>query len=251
MGTASKAIAPDMQSLAGYGGAFAPRISAGTEVVGMIPRRTIAVLSAIAALLVLMATPAVAQDESASPEVSSGPVIEVTAQDYHFEGLPTSVPAGTSLTLRNAGAEVHELLVVRRNDGVTESFDELLALPEEESLQKVMVVGILFAAPGESAAMGMDATGAPSPMTTLALAQEGDYLAICFIPQGTTELPDFSAQAAAPPSAAPAASAAPQGPPHFLLGMKQEFSVTAAGSEIGPIPSGAPAAAMPTESPAA
>ncbi len=80
--------------------------------------------------------------------------------------------------------------------------------------------------------MGMDATGAPSPMTAITVAQEGEYIALCFIPQGTTEMPDFSAQAA-PPSGAPAASAAPQGPPHLLLGMKQEFTVTAAGSEIG------------------
>jgi hypothetical protein len=87
-------------------------------------------------------------------------------------------------------------------------------------------------------------------MSAIALTDEGEYLAICFIPQGTTEMPDFSAEA--PPSAdAAAASAAPQGPPHFLLGMVQEFTVTAAGSEIGPVPSGAPAPAMPAESPAA
>ena len=215
----------------------------------MIPRRSIGLIASTVALLALMSSGVVAQDESASPAVAAGPVIAVTAQDYHFEGLPSSVPAGTSLTLTNAGHEVHELLVVRKNDGVTESFDELLALPQEEALQKVTVTGILFAAPGESAAMGMDATGAPSPMTAITVAQEGEYLAICFIPQGTTEMPDFSAQAA-PPSGAPAASAAPQGPPHFLLGMKQEFTVTAAGSAIGPIPSGAPAPAMPAESPA-
>ena len=174
----------------------------------------------------------------------------MTAQDYHFEGLPTSVPAGSSLTLTNAGAELHEIILVRKNDGVTESFDELLALPEEEAFQKVTTAGVLFAAPGQSASMGIDATGAPAPMESITLVDEGEYLAICFIPQGTTEMPDFSAEAP-PSSGAPAASTAPQGPPHFLLGMKQEFTVTAAGSEIGPIPSGAPAPAMPAESPAA
>ena len=45
--------------------------------------------------------------------------------------------------------------------------------------------------------------------------KKGEYIAICFIPQGTTELPDFEAP---PPSGAPAASGAPQGPPHFVLG---------------------------------
>ena len=215
----------------------------------MSPRRTIALLSSTVALLALMSSGVVAQDESASPDVASGPVIDVTAQDYHFEGLPTSVPAGSSLTLTNAGAELHEIIVVRKNDGVTESFDELLALPQEEALQKVTTAGVLFAAPGESASMGIDAAGAPAPMESITLVDEGEYLALCFIPQGTTEMPDFSAEA--PPSVdAAAASAAPQGPPHFLLGMKQEFTVTAAGSEIGPIPSVAPAPAMPAESPA-
>ena len=216
----------------------------------MTPRRTLAVLPSIVALLALMSSGVVAQDESASPAVAPGPVIAVTAQDYHFEGLPTSVPAGTSLTLTNAGHEVHEMIIVRKNDGVTESFDELLQLPDEEAFQKITVAGILVAAPGESASMGMDAMGTPSPMTAITVAQEGEYLAVCFIPQGTTEMPDFSAEA--PPSAdTAAASSAPQGPPHVLLGMKQEFTVTAAGSEVGPVPSGAPAPAMPAESPAA
>jgi hypothetical protein len=216
----------------------------------MISRRTIAPIASIASLLFLMATTVVAQDESTSPDVTSGPVIEVTAQDYHFEGLPTSVPAGSSLTLTNAGAELHEIILVRKNDGVTESFDQLLALPEEEAFQKVTTAGVLFAAPGQSASMGIDATGAPAPMESITLVDEGEYLAICFIPQGTTEMPDFSAEAQ-PSSDAVAASAAPQGPPHFLLGMRQEFTVAAAGSEIGPIPSAPAPHEMPAESPAA
>ncbi len=54
----------------------------------MISRRTIAVLPSIVALLALTSSGVVAQDESASPAVAAGPVIAVTAQDYHFEGLP-------------------------------------------------------------------------------------------------------------------------------------------------------------------
>ena len=76
------------------------------------------------------------------------------------------------------------------------------------------------------------------PTTAITVDQEGDYIALCTIPQGTTEMPDFTAQAAAPAgSPMPQASMAPQGPPHFMLGMKQEFTVTAAGSSPGPIPS--------------
>ena len=188
----------------------------------MTLRRAVIGVPLIAALIAAPTVSGVAaQDASASPSVTAGPTIDVIARDYSFNDLPTSVPVGTSLTLTNEGAELHEMIVVRKNEGVTESFDELLALPEEEALTKVTTVGVLFAAPGESASMAMDATGAPSATTSIAIGEEGDYFALCFIPQGTTEMPDF----AAAPGASPGMSAAPQGPPHFVLGMKQEFTV--------------------------
>ncbi len=217
----------------------------------MITRRAVVALPLMAAYLALTASQVVAQDGSASPSVPGGPVIAVTAHDYYFGGLPSTVPAGSTLTFSNAGTELHQLIVARKNDGVTESFDELLALPPDEGQAKVTTAGVLFAAPGESAVMGMDATGVPSPMTAIGPLPEGEYLAICFIPQGTTEMPDFSQTP--PPSGAPnaAGSAAPQGPPHFLLGMKQEFRVTAAGSSPGPIPSAPAAYPIPAESPTA
>jgi hypothetical protein len=171
----------------------------------------------------------------------------VTGSEYAFGDLPTSVPVGTSLAFMNTGAEAHELLVARKNDGVTESWDELIAMPEEEAFAKVTTLGPLFANPGETAAFGIGPTG-PTPMTALTLEQQGDYIALCFIPQGTTELPDFSAEAAAPASPDASASQAPQGPPHFVLGMRQEFTVTDTDSSPGPIPS-APAGAQPAQSP--
>jgi hypothetical protein len=201
-------------------------------------RRVGMALTSIAALLIFTGSAVSAQDGSAAPEAASGPVIDVTAVDYAFENLPTSVPSGTSLTLTNGGQELHEMIVVRKNDGVTESFDDLLALPEEEALQKVTTVGVLFAAPGESASMGIGASGAPEPLTSIALTEEGEYFALCAIPQGTTEMPDFGATPME--SGAPAGSMAPQGPPHFVLGMRQAFTVTAAGSSPGPLPSAAP-----------
>lgn len=170
---------------------------------------------------------------AASPAASvpPGPTVAVVAVDYAFQGLPSSVPVGTSLTLRNDGKELHELLVARKNDGVTESWDELIAMPEDQSMSKVTVYGPLVAAPG-STGSSMDG-GA----TTIVLDAEGDYLAVCFVPQGMTSFPDPSA------SPDPAASF---GPPHFALGMRQEFTVTAPGTSPGPVPS-----AMPMASPAA
>jgi hypothetical protein len=213
-------------------------------------RRAVIALPLVGVLLALTAGVVAAQDGSAAPG-ASGPQITVTGYEYAFGDLPSSVPAGTSLAFMNTGAEVHELIVARKNDGVTESWDELIALPEEEAFQKVTTFGPLFAAPGESATFGIGPAG-PAPMTALTLDQEGEYLALCFIPQGTTELPDFSAEAAPASSVAPTSteSMAPQGPPHFVLGMRQEFTVTAPGNSPGPIPA-ATAAAPAAESPAA
>jgi hypothetical protein len=153
--------------------------------------------------------------------------------DYHFGGLPTSVPVGTVISFQNQGAELHEIVVFRKNDGVTQSFEELLQLPDDEALQYVTMVGEmpLFAAPGAMAE------------GTLTIPQEGEYIALCFVPQGFTELPAPDA------SIDPALMAAP---PHFALGMVQTFTVTAAGTEVGPLPSAMPMDhASPEASPAA
>ena len=59
--------------------------------------------------------------------------ILVTTTDYKFGGLPTSAPVGSKFTLQNASTkEVHEMVIYRIPDEVTQSIGELLALPEEE-----------------------------------------------------------------------------------------------------------------------
>jgi hypothetical protein len=124
--------------------------------------------------------------------------VDVVTSDYAFGGLPAELPAGTtSFELTNEGPEVHEIALLRKNDGVTESFDELLALPEEESQAKVTLVGV----------------GGPVPAGAgdylVADLEPGEYLAICFLPVGMTSLDG-------PP---------PQGPPHFMSGMTHELTV--------------------------
>lgn len=193
----------------------------------MITRRSLLAMTATALLAGTIAGPTLAQSpEAPAASVPAGPAITVVGTDYHFGGLPTSVPVGTVLSFDNQGAELHELIVARKNDGVTQSWEELLALPGDEALQYVTMLGggmPLFALPGQTAE------------GTLVVGQEGEYIALCFIPQGMTELPS--------PSADP--SSIPSGPPHMALGMVQTFTATAAGSEVGPLPS-----AMPMASPA-
>lgn len=211
-------------------GPIRPLSAQSEEMLDVTKRATLLTLSATAVLATALAAPVMAQSPSApapAASVPAGPAITVVGTDYHFGGLPTTVPAGTVLSFDNQGAELHELVVARKNDGVTQSWEELLALPEEEALQYVTMVSEmpLFAAPGAMAE------------GTLTISQEGEYIALCFVPQGFTELPAPDA------SIDPALLAAP---PHFALGMIQTFTVTPAGTEVGPLPS-----AMPMGSPAA
>lgn len=125
--------------------------------------------------------------------------VELTAKDYSFEGLPEELPSGlTSFELTNDGTEMHEIALLRKNEGVTESAEELLALPEEEALQKATFLGVAFAPPGSSEYQVAD-------------LEPGEYIALCFIPQGTVSEDT-------PPS--------PDAPPHFTLGMVHEFTVS-------------------------
>jgi hypothetical protein len=123
--------------------------------------------------------------------------VDVTAKDYAFEGIASELDAGkTSFEFTNAGTELHEMIVIRKNDDTTESFDELLALPEEQAQQKTTVAGAAFGAPGDEEYAVVD-------------LEAGEYIALCFIPEGTTD-----------------ENTEGQGPPHFTKGMKQEFTVS-------------------------
>ncbi|MHA6784435.1 hypothetical protein ACVGOW_26080 [Pseudonocardia saturnea] len=120
---------------------------------------------------------------------------KVTAVNFEYQGLPDSLPAGESaVTLTNEGEDLHEIVLARINDDVTLPAEEVLALPMEEALASVQLVGIVVVPPGATDTVFVDA----SP---------GRYAVACFIPEGTT--------LAGPGS----------GPPHFTLGMLKEITV--------------------------
>lgn len=121
--------------------------------------------------------------------------INVAAVDYQFLGVPASVPAGNAtITLSNdAPKEEHEAIVVRVNDDVTMTAEELLALPEKKAEKLVTFKGATFAPPGE--------TG-----TTVTSLEPGRYVMVCFVPVGGKK----------------------KGAPHFTKGMVTEFQVAAA-----------------------
>lgn len=122
---------------------------------------------------------------------------EVTAADYTYADAPAQIPKGvTRLRLKNTGNEAHEMIVLARKPGVIESYDHILALPEEEGKAKVDVVTRVFAVePGKNG------------YTTHEM-EPGDYVMVCFIRQGSTSAEQFG-----------------EGPPHLALGMRRDLKV--------------------------
>lgn len=126
--------------------------------------------------------------------------ITIVGKDYAFEGIKDEHDAGpTVISFDNKGAELHEVLLMRVNDGVELSAQEILELPEEDAMGSATPVAAAFSAPGEAG-------------HTVADLQAGRYIAVCFIPVGMTPESMESGEE-------------PQGEPHFMHGMVQEFEV--------------------------
>jgi hypothetical protein len=124
--------------------------------------------------------------------------IDVTAKDYEFEGAEALDAGGSfAITLTNEGTELHEMAIVKLADEET-PLEELLASDEEPETTDV---AFGFACPGSSTVLNADVT-AP-----------GRYVALCFIPVGTTPETDPSAFEQG-------------GPPHAANGMVHEFTIS-------------------------
>lgn len=141
-----------------------------------------------------------APDEPFGPPAQEGATpIEAVGVDYAFEGLEDSYGPGTyALSFRNDGEELHEIGIMRIAEGEDRPVEELLALPEEESQDVAEFLNGTFACPGQE-----------GPTAGLEL-EAGRYVALCFIPVGTTpETTEF----------------AEEGEPHYERGMLHEFTV--------------------------
>ena len=131
----------------------------------------------------------------------------VRMQDYAFEGVPEEVEKGTvAFSLLNEGQELHEFAVLRLKGDAT--LDDVLEAAEgasEEELEDELgelasdVRGGGFAFPGET------------DLALINLKKTGRYVAICFIPVGTT--PETVEEGGT-------------GAPHFVEGMVAAFEVT-------------------------
>jgi hypothetical protein len=151
-------------------------------------------------------------------QAEGGPgVVAVHAVDYAYQGVPGTLPAGeTRFSFANDGkAEGHEMSLFRINDGVGESFDQILAEDEARQNQdqgqqggqqggqnppaeqtppppKMTFFGGTGSAPGQSAKMDL-----------IGNLPAGRYGVVCFLPVANDQ----------------------SGTPHYKKGMKAEFTV--------------------------
>lgn len=122
--------------------------------------------------------------------------IPAYAVDYEFDRLPDSLPAGpAALSLTNDGQELHQILLLRVNDGRTGTLDDLLALPGPDLAASVRPVADVVARPGTT-------------NTSLVQLDPGRYLAVCYVPVGSKR------------------GAVGDGVPHHAEGMATEITVT-------------------------
>ena len=130
-------------------------------------------------------------------------VIDVTATDHAFDGIPADAEAGkTLIRITNDGTEYHEVVLQRVQQGETRSVEEILALPEEEGGDLLDYVGNAFAPPGLGNWTVVDLSA-------------GRHVAMCFIPTGATT-----------PEALQSGQIDDTAQPHAMQGMFAEMQVS-------------------------
>lgn len=142
--------------------------------------------------------------------------LTITARDFRFEDLPSTVDAGTTFKLTNASnVEMHEMIVFRIPDNERRPVEELIRLPEAE--QATIFAGepamVLLAPPNGGDQITAVGTGK--------LTEPGRYAVACFIPTGADPAAYLSAAQGGgegPPQVA-------GGPPHAFNGMFAQVTV--------------------------
>ena len=150
-------------------------------------------------------------------------VVAVHAVDYAYQGVPGTLPAGeTRFSFTNdSKAEGHELSLYRINDGVKQSFDQILAEDEAQQNQQDQQAGQGGQQGGQQGAQNPPAEKAPPPpkmtffgsigsapgasarMDLIGNLPAGKYGMVCFLPVANDDA----------------------GTPHYKKGMKAEFTV--------------------------
>jgi hypothetical protein len=123
----------------------------------------------------------------------------ITAKEYEYDGGTAAIKAGAvRVQLTNGGTQLHEMVLLRRNDGVTQSFKDLLALGDAAQ-SKAKFINATVSEQGKASYL----SGTLTP---------GSYAMVCFIPDGTTSFAQLQGGSSG-------------GAPHFTKGMIREFTV--------------------------
>ncbi len=120
--------------------------------------------------------------------------VGVTGVDYKYNGVPATAKTGkTSLAFKNATSmkEMHMALVVKPKKGVTQTLNQLLALPQDQVESKIDVIAAAVSPPGQTSGALLDLT-------------PGTYFVLCSLPLGGKK----------------------DGAPHFTKGMSAAFTVS-------------------------
>ena len=147
---------------------------------------------------------------------AEGGVVAVHATDFAYRGLPGTLPAGeTRISFTNdSKAEAHQMDIFRINDGVKESFEQILAEDEaqlaklEQQEQQGAQNPAAEQAPPPAPKMAFFAGSGAGPGTAARMdlignLPAGRYGVVCFLPVTNDEA----------------------GTPHYKKGMKAEFTV--------------------------
>ena len=130
-----------------------------------------------------------ASTESASTtETASAGTVDVTGTEYQFDLSATPTADTQEITFTTDGAEDHDLIFAKINEGYTLQ-DAIEAQGRKGTAEQLRPV--LFAKPGEEAKQTIELPDGLEP---------GHYAMICTV-------------------------ASKDGPPHFELGMQEEFDV--------------------------
>jgi hypothetical protein len=140
---------------------------------------------------------------------AEGGVVAVRATDYAYEGVPKTLPAGEarfSFT-NDSQAESHEMTLFRINDGVSQSFEQILAEDEAQQNKEQGQDAQPTQAPPPPKMTFFASTGSgageSARMDLIGDLPAGRYGMVCFLPVANDEA----------------------GTVHYKKGMKAEFTV--------------------------
>jgi hypothetical protein len=108
-----------------------------------------------------------------TPAVGTAGQLDITAVEFSFRGVPASQPGGlTTITLTNAGAEDHQAVIMKLNEGATmDQFQS--ALEADES--GVQAVALASGASGVNALVGGESGEVQYDLS------EGTHVMLCFV----------------------------------------------------------------------